>query len=181
MEYFDVLNEYGEFKGEVATREECHVKGLWHRAIYAFIFNENGEVLLQKRSKTKKLWPDTWDITAGGHVLAGEFGYKAVLREAKEELNLNLTKDNIIFIGSAISTNVKEGIVNNHFNEYYIANKDIDISTLKLQEEEVSELKWVDKDEIIRRIRNNYEGITDKEGCWEYLIKYYELKERNYL
>lgn len=83
MEYFDVLNENGEFTGKVETRENCHEKGLWHRAIYGFIFNEQGEVLLQKRSKTKKLWPGLWDITAGGHVLAGEFGEQALIREVK--------------------------------------------------------------------------------------------------
>ena len=35
-------------------------------------------------------------------------------------------------------------------------------------------MKWIDKDEIIERIKDNYNGITDKEGCWEYLVKYYE-------
>ena len=63
MEYFDVLNEYGEFTGKTATREECHKKGLWHRAVYGFIFNNKGDILLQKRSKNKKLWPDLWDVT----------------------------------------------------------------------------------------------------------------------
>ena len=49
-EKFDVLNELGEFTGEIATREECHKKGLWHRAVYAFIIDNKGDILLQKRS-----------------------------------------------------------------------------------------------------------------------------------
>lgn len=49
-EKFDVLNEYGEFTGEIATRDECHKKGLWHRAVYAFIIDKKGNTLLQKRS-----------------------------------------------------------------------------------------------------------------------------------
>ena len=57
MESFDVLNEYGEFTGKIATREECHKNGYWHRAVYAFIIDNNGNVLLQKRSANKKLWP----------------------------------------------------------------------------------------------------------------------------
>ena len=28
------------------------------------------------------------------------------------------------------------------------------------------------------KIKDNYNGITDKYGCWEYLIKYYEMSER---
>ena len=37
----------------------------------------------------------------------------------------------------------------------------------------------MDKNEIIERIKDNYNGITDKEGCWEYLIKYYEMSEKS--
>ena len=48
-EKFDVLNEQGEFTGKVSTREECHKKGLWHRAVYAFIIDDNQNILLQKR------------------------------------------------------------------------------------------------------------------------------------
>jgi len=53
-EKFDVLNEYGEFTGKVKTRTEVHEKGLWHRAVVLFVINEHDEILLQKRSRTKK-------------------------------------------------------------------------------------------------------------------------------
>ena len=173
-EYFDVLNERGEFTGKIESREKCHKEGLWHKAVAIFIINSKKQVLLQKRSGTKKLWPNMWDITAGGHVLAGEFGFETVIREIKEELGVTLDKDNITFIGASISSNLKGDIVNNHFNEYYIVNEDIDETKLILQEEEVSDIKWVDEDEIIKRVKDNYNGITDKQGCWEYLMKYYE-------
>ena len=116
-----------------------------------------------------------WDVTAGRNVLAGEFGFQAIMRECKEELGIELNKNDITFIGSVISTNKKGDIINNYFNEYYIANKEVDITKLQLQKEEVSEVKWMDKNEIIERIKDNYNGITDKEGCWKYLIKYYGL------
>lgn len=173
-EFFDVLNEKGIYTGEIETREKCHKEGLWHKAVVVFIINSKGQVLLQKRSANKKMWPNMWDITAGGHVLAGEFGFQAILRECKEELGIELNKEEITFIGSSISTNIKGEIINNHFNEYYIANKEVDEKTLKLQKEEVSEVKWINKEDIIEKINNNFDGITDKEGCWEYLKKYYE-------
>lgn len=176
-EKFDVLNEKGEYTGRVESRERCHKDGLWHKAVAVSAINSKEQVLLQKRSPNKKLWPNTWDITAGGHVLTGEFGFEAIIREIKEELGIDIDKENITFIGSSISSNVKGDIVNNHFNEYYIVNKDIDETKLELQEEEVSEVKWIDKDEIIERVKNNYDGITNKEGCWEYLVKYYEWLE----
>lgn len=177
-EYFDVLNEKGEYTERVESREKCHKDGLWHKAVVVFIINSKNQVLLQKRSANKKMWPNMWDITAGGHVLAGEFGFQSIMRECKEELGIELTKNDITFIGATTSTNLKGDIVNNHFNEYYIANKEIDETKLILQKEEVSEVKWIDKDEIIEKIKNNYNGITDKEGCWEYLIKYYEWLEK---
>ena len=67
---FDVLDENGRFINKIAGREECHKKGLWHRAVVAHIINSKQQVLLQKRSATKKLWPNLWDVTAGGHVLS---------------------------------------------------------------------------------------------------------------
>ena len=178
-EMVDVLTETGKFTDNVEMKQLCHKKGLWHKAVAVFIINSKNQVLLQKRSKNKKMWPDMWDISAGGHVLAGEFGFQAIIREIKEELGLSVKKEEIIFIGCSTSINKKGDILNKHFNEYYVVTKDIDEKKLKLQKEEVSEVKWINKEEIIERIKNNYDGITDKEGCWEYLIKYYEWLEKN--
>lgn len=178
-EYFDVLSENGEYTGRIESRDECHKKGYWHKAVALYIINSNNQVLLQKRSSKKKLWPNLWDISAGGHVVSGEFGFQAIIREIKEELGADINKNDITFIGSSTSTNIKGDIINNHFNEYYIVNKDIDINKLKLQEDEVSEIKWFNKEDILKRIDNNYDGITEKMGCWEYLKKYYEWKDRN--
>ena len=97
-EKIDVLNELGEFTGKVATLQECHSQGYWHRAVYAFIIDQNSNVLLQKRSKDKKLWPGKWDVTVGGHVRTGEFGRQAVIRECKEELGLEIADDDIKYI-----------------------------------------------------------------------------------
>jgi isopentenyldiphosphate isomerase len=179
MEYFDVLTEKGEYTDRVESREECHNKGFWHKAVAVFIINSKNQILLQKRSSNKKLWPNLWDISAGGHVLAGEFGFQAIIREIKEEIGIDINKNDILFIGAATSENIKKDIINKHFNEYYIVNKDIEIADLKLQKEEVSDAEWFEKEDIIKRIENNYEGITEKIGCWNYLKKYYEWKENN--
>ena len=55
--------------------------------------------------------------------------------------------------------------------------KDLDEKTLTLQTEEVSDIKWFDKDEVVKRINNGYEGLTEKTGCWNYLLKYYDWKD----
>lgn len=180
MEKLDVLNENGEYTNKTASREVCHKEGLWHKAVVVFIISlDNKHVLLQKRSANKKLWPNLWDITAGGHVLAGELGYQAGIREAREEIGTDLNKNDLEFIGATTSINVQGDIINKHFNEFYIAHKNIDIKDILLQKEEVSDIKWVSKEEIIKRVKNNYEDLTLKTSCWNYLLKYFELNENN--
>ena len=177
-ELFDVLDENGEFTNQIETREECHNKGLWHKAVVVFIISlDNKRVLLQQRNANKKLWPNLWDITAGGHVLNGEFGYQTVIRETKEEIGIDITKNDLEFIGSTRSENISGNIINRHFNEYYIVHKDLDINDIVLQEDEVQNIKWFDKEEVISRINDNYKDLTGKVGCWNYLLKYFEINK----
>lgn len=173
-EKFDVLNELGEFTGRIATREECHKNGLWHRAVYAFIIDENKNILLQKRSANKKLWPNMWDVTVGGHVDSGEFGRQALIRETKEELGIDISDNDIKYLVGSTSINEQGDIINKHYNECYLITKSIDISDIKIQEDEVSEVKYFSKEEILRRISNNYEGLTVKTGVWNFLQKILE-------
>jgi len=168
-EYFDVLTENGEFTGHIATRKECHEKGLWHRVVYAFIINKNGNVLLQKRSENKKLWPNMWDLAVGGHVDSGEIGSQALIRECKEELGLNLNDENVRYLDGFCSINEYENIINKHFNECYLITKDVEISKLKLQKEEVSEIRWFSRKEILDRIKNNYDGLVHTIEVWNFL------------
>ena len=153
----DVLNELGEFTGEVATRNECHEKGLWHRAVYAFVIDKRGNVLLQKRSTNKKMWPNMWDVTVGVHVDSNEFGRQALIREAKEELGIDIQDDEIKYLISSTSINKKKNIIDKHYNECYLITK------------EISEVKYFTKKEILERINNNYEGLTEKTGPWNFL------------
>lgn len=173
-EKLDVLNERGEFTGAVATREECHKKGLWHRAVYGFVIDKNSNVLLQKRSSNKKLWPNKWDVTVGGHVDAGEFGTQTIIRECKEELGLEVEPSEIRYIISSTSVYEKDGYINNHYDECYLIMKDIDISKLKLQKDEVSEVKYFSKKELLNRINNNYEELTEKTTSWHFLKRILE-------
>ncbi|MCL2354884.1 MAG: NUDIX domain-containing protein [Oscillospiraceae bacterium] len=176
QEIFDVLKENGEYTNKTATREECHEKGLWHRATVVVVMNSKNQILLQQRSKTKKLWSNMWDVSAGGHVLVGEFSYNTAIRETKEEIGLDITEKDLLFIGSSCSTKIQGDIIDNHFNEYFIVTKDMDISKLELQTEEVQDIKWFGIEDLLKRIHNNYEGITDKTGCWTCLAKYLETR-----
>ena len=115
-EKIDVLNELGEFTGKVATRDECHQKGLWHRHVGAWIMNEKGELLFQKRAPSKPINPNKWSRT-GGHVDAGENPIDAIQRETKEEIGVNIPEEKWELL--SIDKYVKENDLNHHFTYNY--------------------------------------------------------------
>ena len=49
--------------------------------------------------------------------------------------------------------------------------KDIEISDLNLQKEEVSDVKYFSKKELLQRIKNNYNELTEKTVSWHFLKK----------
>lgn len=87
-EWFPLVNETGETIGK-ATRQECHSgsKQL-HPVIHLHIFNDNGDLYLQKRSMTKDIQPGKWDTAVGGHIDYGETVEEALRREVREELGI---------------------------------------------------------------------------------------------
>lgn len=88
-EFFDVVDRGDVVVGR-ATRKEVHARGLLHRAVHILVFNGDGELFLQKRSKTKDTAPGAWDSSASGHVDSGEDYDACAVRELREEIGLAL-------------------------------------------------------------------------------------------
>ncbi len=86
-EVFDVVNERDEVIGQ-RTRAEVHRLGLRHRSVHVLVFNQRGELFLQKRSMAKDRHPGAWDSSASGHVDHGEDYDACALRELREELGI---------------------------------------------------------------------------------------------
>lgn len=87
-EWFPLVNEAGETIGK-ATRKECHSGSkLLHPVVHLHIFNDAGDLYLQKRSMTKDIQPGKWDTAVGGHVDLGETVEEALRREVREELGI---------------------------------------------------------------------------------------------
>lgn len=119
-----------------------------------------------------------WDLSAGGHVDSGETSIQAIHRELLEELGLDVDPSDFQPIGVADSENIQGNLINRHRNHYFVYKvNNIDLESLNLQKNEVSEVKWVDKEEIIARIKNNCDGITDKKTAWQNLLEYYKYQE----
>ncbi len=67
-ELIDVLDEDGNMTGRVETRSKVHEIGLWHRIVAIAIINSKGQLLMQKRTMSKKSNPGKWDISVAGHL-----------------------------------------------------------------------------------------------------------------
>ena len=88
-EIFDIVNDRDEVIGQ-APRKEVHARGLWHRAVHVLVFNQRGEVFLQKRSMLKDTAKGKWDSSSSGHVDSGEEYDATAVREVREEIGLHL-------------------------------------------------------------------------------------------
>ena len=72
-----------------SSKASCHDgQGVLHRAFSLFLFNDDGELLLQKRSESKRLWPGFWSNSICSHPRRGESMEVATRRRLRDELNV---------------------------------------------------------------------------------------------
>jgi len=73
------------------SKTACHDgSGLLHRAFSVFVFNADGELLLQQRGKDKRLWPGFWSNSCCSHPRKGESMSFATGRRLLEELGIKV-------------------------------------------------------------------------------------------
>lgn len=137
-EMFDVYDENGKYLG-VKPKSFCHSKnpGVFHKPVWIWIFNSKGEILIQKRAETKKFMPNKWDGSATGHVVAGEDSLQGCIREVYEEIGMLFNEKDFEFMGEFPAPEVWE------FGQVYLLKTDFAIDKIKMQEEEVSDVKWI--------------------------------------
>ena len=161
IELWEVLDDEGNATGEIMEKYDQKVfdKGFYHLGTDVWIINSDFKILIQKRSKQKKLEPNVWAMT-GGSVILGENPVDTIIREAKEELGININAKDLKLI-----TKFKTG---NVWLVEYILKCDYDISKMKFKEDEVSDAKWATWEEI-NDLVNNGEFIKYR---WEFVSKF---------
>lgn len=112
--------------------------------VLSFIQNSKGEFLVQKRSVQK----DGKYGSTGGHAKSGESSIQGIISEIKEEIGLSVNPEelSLVFSGREDSEQV--------FFDVYFLRKNVDVSDLVLQEEEVEFVKWMSIEEIELLIQN---------------------------
>ncbi len=126
------------YRGEKTPKDEYRI------VVHACIFNSKGEMLIQQRQSDKESFPDMWDLSVGGSVLSGETSNEGIEREILEEIGvkIDLSKTRPHF-----TINFDEG-----FNDIYLITQVIDDSEIKIQAEEVQNVKWASLEEIIKML-----------------------------
>ncbi len=152
LEYYDIENKE---KLGIKERDLVHSENLWHREVAIFIINEKREVLIQKRAATKKQKPNMYAICAG-HIDPNEEILDAAVREVYEEIGVKLDKRDLGFV--EIYVNNEEG--NKHFKYLYIAKINTKIEDMVIQEEELSEVKYITIQELENVIKTHDENYT---------------------
>ncbi|MBN7576929.1 MULTISPECIES: NUDIX hydrolase [Clostridium] len=139
MELRDIYNNKG-YKTEVRKeRSEKLEDGEYYLATEVWIINSRSEILIQQRSSNKDVLPNMWGLTTGCMV-SGEGSEEGALREVNEEIGLSIEKDELNFIRRIFREN--------SIWDIYFVYKDVELSKLILQKEEVSNVKFVSIEEF---------------------------------
>ena len=103
QERFPVVDEMDRIL-RYAYRSETHGNNLRHRAVHILLFNDAGELYLQKRARWKDRHPLRWDSSAGGHVSAAEGYDEAAQRELAEELGVTVPLEKVLKLPASPKT-----------------------------------------------------------------------------
>ena len=144
MELLDIYNAAHEKTGRIIERDGKVLEGERLLLVHVCVFNSRGEMLIQRRSDNKDRYPGCWDVSAGGFVSSGEDSRDAALREAREELGLELEDADFRFLLCEPFSYV--------LDDFYLAFSDASAESLSFQVEEVSELKWAGREEVFQKL-----------------------------
>lgn len=142
-------------------------------SIYIIIKNENGEILLQRRQGTK-LWPGFLALPAG-HIDEDENAYEALIREAKEELNITIDPKHVV---DTFVVNRKNKSLPPYYDVYFEISKYDGEITIN-EPEKCSELTWVDINNLpTDMITFEKEAINNKLKGIKFSVTYADNEEK---
>lgn len=171
-EFIDVYDSEGNYTGRALPRSEVHRSKLWHRTVHIQIFDFSKRTLFQLRSKEKESFPDKLDISAAGHISAGESTITAALRELEEELGLRLEAGRLKYIADFASDQaLPNGDVDREIQSFFIARiTEEEKLMLKPQESEVQKILWFTGNELEQALREESESFTPNEEEYDFIL-----------
>jgi isopentenyldiphosphate isomerase len=152
-ETFDILDCTGGKTGQVIGRDEAHRTGTWHGAFHCLILSlRDGRAyaLFQKRAAQKKIAPNMFDVSVGGHYATGEDARIAGPREIMEELGLDVRFTDLLPLGRRVFVYCfTPGVLEYEFQDVFLLVRDIRPEACILQTDEVDGVLEMDLEQGI--------------------------------
>ena len=144
MEKWDLYTWDRVKTGKTMYRGDPIPEGYYHLVVHICVFNDRGEMLIQRRQPFKQGWPGMWDVSVGGSAVEGDNSSTAAARELGEELGIeyDFASEKPLF-----TVYFPGG-----FDDYYAIRKNVEPEELHLQYEEVAETRWADLTEILSMV-----------------------------
>ena len=161
MELRDLYDINGVKTNKTYYKGESIPNGFYPMVVMVVIRNTDGEFLMQKRSLSKG---GDWGVT-GGHPKSGETPIEGIITEVKEELGLDFSNEEFILFDS--------GCDGKDCYKMYLVNKDINISDIKIEKEELSEVRWFTMEELNKMVETK-ELNENQISCFKKVCKYLE-------
>lgn len=151
-ELFDIYDEDMNHIG-IKPRNEVHRDGDWHQVFHCWVIGIDPDgltfMVLQKRAPNKKIFPNMLDISAAGHLSAGETVADGV-RELEEELGLAVTLDDLIPIGRRVSAKKYNGLIDCEVANVFLLECNQPLAQYNYQADEISGLVKLPIDDGLR-------------------------------
>ena len=146
-ELWDVYDVNRQRTGKIIERPSAWGQEAYHLIIHVAVFDGTHRMLIQRRSPEKHAWANLWDLSAGGSAVAGEDSWQAAERETREELGLRL---DLAHVRPHFSINYTRG-----FDDFYTVEiPSLDLSSLKLQNGEVAEVRWASLEDVRQMLKD---------------------------
>ncbi|MGC4857151.1 NUDIX hydrolase [Micromonospora sp. DT4] len=167
-ERIDIYNANLEPRGSM-DRIEAHRQGEWHRTFHCWIVSgsEGGALLLQKRADSMRNFPGLLDVSAAGHLEAGE-PILAGLREVTEELGLTVSPDHLHDLGERVEVaDQANGQLNREYQSVYLYRCDLALANYKPGADEVAALVWLPVAEGMELFTGKIDALTLRGHTYE--------------
>ena len=152
-----VLDENGTITNIEATKKEVHEKHLWHQEVAIFIINEDGKILLQKRSNNVHYNNGKWGMIAN-HVGSDQSLVDALLQKAIEEIGYEMNPTDIRYLTMLKRNEERE----QGFTYFYYIKTNINDADIQLNPYLATDKKWFDFYELQELMLTNSDEIVFK-------------------
>lgn len=156
-----LVDEKNNILGTMPKAKVHHKETPLHRAFSVFLFNKDGKLLIQQRSRKKKTWPLAWSNSCCGHPKLNESNIDAAKRRIKEELGIGV--ENIEEAAYYRYKFSKDGIMENEICPILMGTVENEIN---INKDEVEAVKWINWNDFLEEINNPPVGEKDKYSPW---------------